>query len=151
MGNRMRKVFTTFLSLILVGCVHPVVIGDKDKEISKLLFGSWFYSIESEVCPESGWISFKVNGKYSRSSEDCHLADDSFDFHYYGWYVANEHICFVNSKEHLLHARAFGFVEDHCQWKIVEYSEKKLLVHQYWYVEKNEEPKIVSFERDENP
>ncbi len=151
MGNRMYKTVTTFLALIMIGCTHPVVVSDKDSEITNILVGSWFYSIKSEVCPESGGISFKRNGEYSRSSENCHLADDSFGFHYYGWYVANEHICFVSTKEHLIHARTFGFAEDHCRWKIVEYSKDQILVHQHWYADEDEEPKIVNFERDENP
>ncbi len=151
MGKLMKRIFTAILTLVLIGCAHPVVLSDKDKEITELLVGSWFYSIKTEACPESGGISFKRNGKYSRSSENCHLADDSFGFHYYGWYVADEHICFVNSKEHLIHAKSFGFVKDHCKWKIDKYSKNEMLVHQYWYIDRDEDPTIVSFERDENP
>ncbi len=151
MGKPMIRVIIILVSFILVSCAHPVLVREKDKVITNQMLGSWFYSISSDVCPESGWISFKRSGKYSRSSENCQIADDSFGNHYYGWYVANEHICFVDTKDHLIHAKVFGFTTDHCKWKIVEYSEKEVVVHKYWYLDEGESPRVISFKRDENP
>lgn len=147
----MKKVGLLFITIIICSCVNQQGKNSLDQEIWNNLIGTWDYETGPESCIEYGWMSFKKNGKYSRTSDDCQIADDSFGEHYYGWYVANQHICFVETKKHLGHAKKFGFVKDHCKWKVVEFTNEKIKIHSFWYWHKDEEPVVFHFNREKLP
>lgn len=133
------KYIVLILAVFLASCATKKSNYSEDYRISKMLVGSWDYTAGPEKCREYGFIGFRGSGEYTRSSEDCQMADDSFGQYYYGWYVADKYICFVSTKEHLAQVRTLGFIKDHCHWKVVEYSEDGFLIHDYWWGLNNED------------
>lgn len=70
------------------------------------------------------------------------MADDGFGIFQYGWFVANNYICFVYDERQLLEIapsskelKAFlkskkdeGFNKDYCGWEVVKYSSGSVVV-----------------------
>ncbi|PUA26590.1 MAG: hypothetical protein B0W54_22865 [Cellvibrio sp. 79] len=129
------KILHILVLIVLVSCSSQnlKLVSSEDARILSNLVGEWDYSTGPENCRENGFIGFKQSGKYTRSSENCQIADDSFGNYYYGWYVAEGFICFVRTKEHLEQIKYLGFVRDYCTWKVVEYSPTKFLIHEHWW------------------
>lgn len=87
-------------------------------------------------------MAFRSDGTYTQTSESCGLVDDGFGYFYYGWYVANEHICFVAIEEQIKdeeprlseykkifrEARSEGYVEKRCRWKVERIERNKISI-----------------------
>lgn len=128
--------------LFLAGCSSIKPEKKSDEKISKVLLGDWTWISTFNGCPEYGDVAFRSNGTYTMTTEDCLMADDGFGIFQYGWFVANNYICFVYDERQLLEIapsskelKAFlkskkdeGFNKDYCGWEVVKYSSGSVVV-----------------------
>lgn len=122
----------------LVSCARVESTYNEDYQISKILIGSWDYEIITHECAEYGFLGFRRNGKYTRSSESCLMADDSFNNYYYGWFVANGFLCFVGDEKQFNEVRGNGFSKEYCAWEIEKYNKSEILVHEHKWLKDSE-------------
>jgi hypothetical protein len=132
----MKKTYNLFyLSLIFVlSCsVQPV---DHSRAHAWRLLGAWEWEKGPAECREDGYIEFRPNGTYTLTSSSCHLEDDGFGHFHYGWYIAEQYICFVydereyedekqeesGSRKYFLEREKEGFQADRCPWRILSFS-----------------------------
>lgn len=114
---------------LLASCAN--VSPERSQSASRVLVGEWRWMQGPDDCPISMTIAFRSDGTYSRSSESCDLASDSFTFDY-GWYVAKSHLCFVHvpdeeggkrtprgtQRRRFLSMFKEGYVAERCEWRL---------------------------------
>ncbi|MCK7597706.1 hypothetical protein M0G74_10540 [Microbulbifer sp. CAU 1566] len=124
----MNKVFLFFLAILFSSCSNLDGNFSQRNGIKSSLFGEWTYETGPENCKEYGNIGFKRSGKYTRSSENCHIADDAFGNYFYGWYQVEDFVCFVDSKEDLRESLEKGYSREKCTWRIQDFSPNRIVV-----------------------
>lgn len=127
----MKKIALLLLSVSILACT---VINNEEIEsggVALGLEGEWNYQSGPSSCRKNGYIAFRRSGQYTRSSENCVIADDSFGKYRYGWYVASGYICFVHSKLGLKESMEKGYIKEICTWKVVESSATGFVFHEY--------------------
>lgn len=115
---------------------------DNSSQLAKIIVGQWEWKEGPENCRSLVNMAFKSDGTYTRTSESCDFADDGFGNFYYGWYVVNEHICFLHIDEQFedekprsslykslfIEQKKKGFVKESCPWKIENAQKTKVVV-----------------------
>lgn len=124
----MNKVFLFFVAILLSSCSNLDWNNSQRSGIKPRLVGEWTYETGPESCKEYGNIGFKRSGKYTRSSENCHIADDAFGNYFYGWYLVENFVCFVDSKEDLRESLEKGYLREKCSWEIEDFSPNRIVV-----------------------
>lgn len=113
-----------------VGCTATPK--NTSNKLAQVIVGQWEWEEGPIECTSLVNMAFRGDGTYTRTSESCDFADDGFGNFYYGWYVANEHLCFASIEEQFnderprkkLYKQLFtnkkqeGFSERNCSWKI---------------------------------
>ena len=136
----MKAAILLILSCLVVGCISTP--GDNIRHLESLVVGQWEWQEGQENCANLISMAFKSNGTYTRTSESCDSADDGFGNFYYGWYVANNHICFWSideqfkdeNKRPALYKKLYkdeklkGFNPARCAWKIQKIERSKITI-----------------------
>ena len=127
--------------VVLAGFLNSESIAsDSAKEISRILVGEWEWETNNNNCHSLHNMAFRSNGTLTSTSESCEMASDGFGLFTYGWYVANDYICFTNDerqyhnnkprkaedKKLFLAQVKEGYVEERCTWKVKSYSKKEI-------------------------
>lgn len=148
----MKIVISLILSCLIVGCASTS--RDNSKQLEGLIVGQWEWEEGPAECTNLINMAFKSNGTYTRTSESCDFADDGFGNFYYGWYIANNHICFVSIEEQFkdeiprteLYKELYrdekkkGFDQAKCTWRIEKIESSKITIS-----ESNHEDRSTSF------
>lgn len=136
----MKIAILLFFSCLILGCAPTP--RDNSKQIESRIVGQWEWEEGPVECTNSVSIAFKSSGTYTRTSENCDFADDGFGNFYYGWYVANNHICFVSIEEQFkdesqraeLYKELYrdeknkGFDQAKCTWRIEKMESSKITI-----------------------
>ena len=115
---------------------------DNSRQLERHIVGQWEWTEGTAECTNLINIAFKSNGTYTLTSESCDFADDGFGNFYYGWYVANNHICFISIegrfkdenqkkeryKELYLDEKKKGFDQAKCTWRIERVESSKITI-----------------------
>lgn len=140
----MKKAFLVILSCLLSS--SAIADAKSDITIAKALLGAWEWSKTYNDCTEDGAVAFKSNGTYTITTEDCSMADDGFGYFHYGWFVANNYICFVYDERQsgevkptkkelelfLKNKRREGFNKENCHWEVLSYTSKYITLKNSW-------------------
>ena len=136
----MKPIIFLILSCLAIGCTSTP--RDNSKYLESRIVGQWEWEERAEECTNLISMAFKSNGTYTRTSESCDFADDGFGNFYYGWYVANNHICFVSIEQQFKDEnerpdlyrklyrdeRSKGFDQTKCTWKIQKIESSKITI-----------------------
>lgn len=134
--------FTIYLGLIYLIASCTSVPRDNSRQLGATIVGQWEWKEGPENCMNFVNMAFRSDGTYTRTSESCNFADDGFANFYYGWYVADEHICFVQIDEQFeeenprtnfykklfLEQKKNGFVKETCTWKIEDAKKDRIVI-----------------------
>lgn len=117
---------------------------DRSASISRALVGQWeWVSHQPERdCSYLENMAFRSNGTLTRTSDGCGFSSDGFGIFSYGWYVANEYLCFTDDerqytdevprnseyKSHFMEQVNERYVKERCYWKIKRISRRKIEV-----------------------
>jgi len=113
---------------------------DSSQKISRILVGEWEWETNYNNCHSLENMAFRSNGTLTSTSESCEIDSDGFGLFSYGWYVANDHICFTHDerqyhdenprkseyKKLFLEQLKEGYVQERCNWKVKRYSKKEI-------------------------
>ena len=134
----MRGSISLLLLTALGAAACAPVPRDESAAIARVLVGRWQYEYGDPDCRGFAQDGFRSNGTFTTTSSDCNLIDDGFGNYHYGWYVAREHLCYVEVAEEMedksrgrekrraLYRARFlamvkeGFVEDRCGQRVIE-------------------------------
>lgn len=137
---QMKPIIFLILSCLVIGCTSTP--RDNSRYLESRIVGQWEWEEGPEECTNLISMAFKSNGTYTRTSESCDFADDGFGNFYYGWYVANNHICFVSIEQQFrgenkrpdLYKKLYrdernkGFDKAKCTWKIQKIESSKITI-----------------------
>lgn len=126
----MRTKFLLIAICLSAGCVSTP--RDNSRQMEQIIVGQWEWEVGPEHCASLVNMAFKRNGTYTRTTESCSFADDGFGIFHYGWYVANEHLCFVSISEQFENGnpgdsvyktlfakrKQEGYSIENCHWKM---------------------------------
>jgi hypothetical protein len=150
-----RLVFPfSILFAALAGCASAS--RDRSNDIARLLVGKWTYDDSDPDCRSIAYQEYSANGTYSETSENCGLVSDGFGHFHFGWYVAENHVCFVNVEEEFsdqVKRPAFyrerfqemvksGFVAERCPWFVESVTPRTMTVQV-----RGESPRTVTLKR----
>jgi hypothetical protein len=135
-----KKYLILIALIFLVSCT--TMPQDRSASISRALVGQWEWERPSLIgdCSYLENIAFRANGTLTSTSESCDFADDGFGLFSYGWYVANETICFTEDsrqyedeikrnaeyKLHFMSQVKEGYVAERCHWKVKRITTKSI-------------------------
>lgn len=136
----MKTAILLILSCLVAGCASAP--SDNSKQLESRIVGQWEWEEGPADCTNLINMAFKSNGTYTLTSESCDFADDGFGNFYYGWYVANNHICFVSIEQQFkdenkrpdLYRKLYrdernkGFDQANCTWKIQKIESSKITI-----------------------
>jgi hypothetical protein len=136
----MRSISMFGSCIFLIGCASTPY--DNSRSIFRKIVGQWEWEEGPNDCKNLVNMAFRSNGTYTQTSESCDFADDGFGNFYYGWYVANNHICFAEVEEQFDDEKrrldlyknryktvlAEGYVKDRCPWKIERIEKNKIFI-----------------------
>lgn len=136
----MKIVIVLILGCLFLGCASTP--RDNSRQIESRIVGQWEWEEGPAECTNLVSMAFKSNGTYTLTSESCNFADDGFGNFYYGWYVANNHICFVSIEEQFkdekprvaLYKKLYreerkkGFDPAKCTWRISKIESSKITI-----------------------
>lgn len=136
----MKIAVSLILSCVIVGCASTP--HDNSKQLESRIVGQWEWEEGPAECTNLINVAFKGNGTYTRTSESCDFADDGFGNFYYGWYVANNHICFISIEEQFndegrrkelykelyRYEKKKGFDQEKCPWRIERIESSKISI-----------------------
>jgi hypothetical protein len=136
----MKFIIQFVILICLCGCTTATK--NTSSKLAHLFIGQWEWEEGPKECSSLVNMAFRRDGTYTRTSESCDFADDGFGNFYYGWFVANEHLCFVSIEEQFkdegprkkLYKELFhnkiqeGFKEENCSWKIEIANKNKITI-----------------------
>lgn len=136
----MKLIIYSIVLFCFLGCTSTTK--NTDNKIASVVVGQWEWKEGPKECTNLVNMAFRRDGTYTLTSESCDFADDGFGNFYYGWYVANEHLCFVSieeqfaeegsrkklSKQLFANKKKEGFNEDNCSWKIEHVNKKEITI-----------------------
>ena len=114
----------------LAGCTTTP--RDDSDAMARALVGEWVYERNDDGCASTTLEEYRADGRYTSTVESCDIVSDGFGIFDYGWYIANEHLCFVEIEEQYkdtvkrpkyyrekyLDAVKRGYTDDHCFWRV---------------------------------
>jgi hypothetical protein len=132
--------YLILLLLLLSGCTTTTK--DNSKRLEKYFVGEWEWEQGRADCKEYVSMAFRGNGTHTRTSSSCDIEDDGFGIFTYGWFVANNHLCFVHIEEQYkdekprkdLYKKLFleqvdkGFNKAICYWKIEQIERNRITI-----------------------
>lgn len=133
----MKYIIFVVLAVIFNGKSHA---SENAQKISRILVGEWEWETNNNGCYSLESMAFRSNGTLTSTSESCDMYSDGFGLFSYGWYVANEYICFTHDERQFHdekprraeYRKVFlarvkeGYVDERCSWKIKRYSKKEI-------------------------
>jgi len=113
---------------------------DNTQTISNILVGDWEWETDNNGCSSLESMVFRANGTFTSTSESCDLTSDGFGLLSYGWYIANDYVCFTHDerqqydkkprkseyKKLFLAKVKEGYVKERCNWRVKHYSRKEI-------------------------
>ncbi len=132
-----KYIILVLLAVILNSRSHA---SENAQVISRILVGEWEWETNNNGCHSFENMAFRGDGTLTSTSESCDMASDGFGLFSYGWYVANEYICFTDDeRQHhdekprkseyrklFLAQVKEGYVKERCNWKVKRYSKKTI-------------------------
>jgi hypothetical protein len=102
------------------------------------LIGEWRWEIidRSKQYTESGWLTLKGDGRYSRVADICRqgscFRDQVFANLTHGWYLADSYICFVEGWDQWKAGMELGYIRENCTWRALKVAGNGVQVENRW-------------------
>lgn len=134
-----KYIIYVVLTIVFSSNLHA---SENSQKISRILVGEWEWETNNNGCHSSESMAFRSNGTLTSTSESCTTDSDGFGLFSYGWYVADEYICFTHDERQYQekkqrraeYRKLFlaqvkeGYVKERCNWKVKSYSNKEIKI-----------------------
>ena len=125
---------------LLAGCTATP--RDDSDAVRRALVGKWVYERNDDGCESTTYTVYRADGRLTSTVESCDWVSDGFGNFDYGWYVANEHLCFVEIEEQFkdkvkrpkyyrekyLEVVKRGYSDDNCYWRVAKITARTITV-----------------------